>query len=216
MARRQPVVRDTRERVLAAALAEFSERGLAASSIEDIAERAGVTKGAVYYYFADKYDLAGDLQAQLWQRLGQQALAGIDPSAGALDRLDSAFRSFLGALDGQAEARFFLRDCWANPALDQAGRRTHEGGVALVTDLLTAGIDSGELAGDIDADAAARVLLGAFAEATLHILTSGEVESTMRVVARMIASLGAQNRTRHRRPVGANEPRSRAAKVARA
>jgi TetR/AcrR family acrAB operon transcriptional repressor len=203
MARREPKARDTRERVLAAALAEFAARGLHAASIEDIAARAELTKGAVYYYFADKDDLAGDLQAELWQRLGRQARADLDPRAGALDQLKQAFRSFLGALDDEAEARFFLRDCWASPALDPAGRRTHEAGVDMVRALLERGIASGELAAELDADAAARVLLGAFAEATLHILTSGQIDPTMDVVARLVDALGAGDRSRRPRTVAA-------------
>jgi TetR/AcrR family acrAB operon transcriptional repressor len=199
MGRREPKVRDTRERVLVAALAEFAERGLQAASVEDIAARAGLTKGAVYYYFSDKHDLAADLQAQLWERLGREANRDIDPAAGTLENLERAFGSFLAALQDEAEARFFLRDCWATPALEVAGRREHESGVGLVRRHLAAGIESGELAAEIDADAAARVLLGVFAEATLHILTSGQVEATMEVVVRMIHSLAAPDRARRPR-----------------
>jgi AcrR family transcriptional regulator len=37
-----------------AALAEFATHGYAATRLEDIAARAGVTKGTIYLYFADK------------------------------------------------------------------------------------------------------------------------------------------------------------------
>lgn len=203
MARREPKVRDTRERVLAAALAEFAEKGLQGASVEDIAARAAVTKGAVYYYFADKDDLAADLQGQLWQRMGERARADLDPTAGALDNLKQALRSFLVAIPDEAEARFFLRDCWTTPILDQPGRATHESGVELVRQLLTRAQRSGELADGVEVEPAARLLLGVFAEATLHILTSGAVEPTMEVVARMVDSLGAGDRSRRRRLVGA-------------
>lgn len=45
--------------IIAAALASFSEHGYAATRIEDIATRAGVTKGTVYLYFKSKEDLFG-------------------------------------------------------------------------------------------------------------------------------------------------------------
>jgi AcrR family transcriptional regulator len=191
MGRRAPKVRDTRERVLAAALAEFAARGLQGASIEDIAARAGVTKGAVYYYFADKEDLAADLQAQLWERLGEEANSGVDPDAGTLAHLEHAFGSFIATLHDEDEARFFLRDCSASPALSAASRREHVAGIGLVRPLLATGISSGELAPGLDPEATARVLLGAFSEATLHILTTGEVEPTLEVVTRMIRSLSA-------------------------
>ncbi len=190
MGRRAPMVRDTRERVLAAAQAEFAERGLQAASIEDIAARAGLTKGAVYYYFNDKEDLAADVQIELWERLGREASRQLDPAAGAVEKLNVAFGAFLAALADAGEARFFLRDCWATPA----SRREHERGVSIVREVLEEGIDSGELAPDLDPEATARVLLGAFAEATLHILTSGNVDATMGVVSRVILSLANPDR----------------------
>lgn len=46
-----------REAILAAALAEFSERGFANARLSAVAERAGVAKGTLYLYFAGKEDL---------------------------------------------------------------------------------------------------------------------------------------------------------------
>jgi AcrR family transcriptional regulator len=42
------------EEIVAAALEEFVERGFAATRLEDVARRAGVTKGTVYLYFKSK------------------------------------------------------------------------------------------------------------------------------------------------------------------
>jgi len=36
---------------------EFARRGFAATRLEDVAERAGVTKGTIYFYFKDKEEL---------------------------------------------------------------------------------------------------------------------------------------------------------------
>src|SRR5580704_7802114 len=47
----------TRERVLAEAQRLFRERGYAATSLEQIAEAADVTKGAIYGHFSSKEDL---------------------------------------------------------------------------------------------------------------------------------------------------------------
>jgi AcrR family transcriptional regulator len=44
----------TRASVLAAARSVFSRRGLRGASLEEIAEEAGVSRGAVYYHFDDK------------------------------------------------------------------------------------------------------------------------------------------------------------------
>jgi AcrR family transcriptional regulator len=46
-----------RKRLLDAALLEFRERGYAATSLQAIAQRAGLSKGAIYWSFRDKQDL---------------------------------------------------------------------------------------------------------------------------------------------------------------
>ncbi|MEM2548490.1 MAG: TetR/AcrR family transcriptional regulator [Nitrososphaerota archaeon] len=48
----------TREAIIKAAIELFSEQSYSKSSIEDIALRAGVSKGAIFHYFNSKIDLA--------------------------------------------------------------------------------------------------------------------------------------------------------------
>jgi AcrR family transcriptional regulator len=50
-----------RQAILAAALDEFSDRGFAATRLDDVAKRAGVAKGTIYLYFRDKESLFQDL-----------------------------------------------------------------------------------------------------------------------------------------------------------
>jgi AcrR family transcriptional regulator len=45
------------DEIVAAALEVFSEKGFAAARLEDIAAQAGVSKGAIYLYFATKQDI---------------------------------------------------------------------------------------------------------------------------------------------------------------
>jgi AcrR family transcriptional regulator len=56
--RRRKRRKDARpQEILDAALAEFASRGFAATRVEDIAARAGVSKGVVYLYFDNKVAL---------------------------------------------------------------------------------------------------------------------------------------------------------------
>jgi AcrR family transcriptional regulator len=50
--------------ILAAALAAFVERGFAATRLDDVARRAGVTKGTLYLYFPNKAELFKAVVAQ--------------------------------------------------------------------------------------------------------------------------------------------------------
>jgi len=47
----------TRNALLDAAEAVFEQRGVAGTSLQEVAEAAGVTRGAVYWHFRDKADL---------------------------------------------------------------------------------------------------------------------------------------------------------------
>jgi len=58
MARRTKEASDqTRRDIIAAARREFARRGVSRTSLEQIARAAGVTRGAVYWHFADKQAL---------------------------------------------------------------------------------------------------------------------------------------------------------------
>ena len=48
---------DRPDEIVAAAFEVFAERGFAAARLDDIAARAGVSKGAIYLYFATKEDI---------------------------------------------------------------------------------------------------------------------------------------------------------------
>jgi len=71
-----------RNAILDAAEDEFITRGFSGASYNQIIERAGVSKGAMYYYFDDKEDLfLTVVQRELVGLLG--ALGGIGPVASA-------------------------------------------------------------------------------------------------------------------------------------
>lgn len=195
MARRAPVPRDTRDRLLKAALDVFSEQGYVATSVDEIAARAGVTKGAVYYWFHDKEDLAADLQRSLWDEIATEAQAGVQPGASTTDNLKRSFRAYLRSLREHAHARFFLRDCWAVSSLEVAGRARHETEVVLVQRQVEQGIARGEIV-PVDPETLTRVLLGAFAEATLHVLTSGDADDAIEVVERLVDAFSAASQER--------------------
>ncbi|MBU9766713.1 TetR/AcrR family transcriptional regulator [Mycobacterium sp. TNTM28] len=58
MAKPSTTRRFARDRVLAAALELFAEHGVSGTSLQMIADRIGVRKGAVYYQFQSKDDIA--------------------------------------------------------------------------------------------------------------------------------------------------------------
>jgi AcrR family transcriptional regulator len=86
-ARKKPVRREgeakrdaTRRRLLESALGLFQKRGVAATTMRDIAKAAGLSLGASYYYFPSKEALMFAYyeanQAEIEATIGQRALEG--------------------------------------------------------------------------------------------------------------------------------------------
>ena len=68
----------TREKILAAAIREFSEQGLAGARIGAIAAEAGVNKALLYYYFHDKQALYVAALEDVAGKVAQNAIAVLD------------------------------------------------------------------------------------------------------------------------------------------
>jgi AcrR family transcriptional regulator len=89
---------ETRRRLIAAALKEFSKRGYSQVNLDEVATQAGLTKGAVYSNFSSKAELA---LAVLDRRIDQPlAIFGqIDPDAEQDDQLSTTGRLLARELD---------------------------------------------------------------------------------------------------------------------
>ena len=76
---RQPRTQAAEERraaILAAALEEFTARGYEGARLDDVAKRAGIAKGTIYLYFADKETLFQELVRSM-----------VHPVLGMLDKM---------------------------------------------------------------------------------------------------------------------------------
>jgi len=68
----------TREKILLAAVALFAEKGLAATSTQDIAKQAGVSIGLMYHYYRTKEDMFNALVAQAIEEIS--TISSINPT----------------------------------------------------------------------------------------------------------------------------------------
>lgn len=118
----------TRDAVLAAAGRVFAKRGFHGASLDAIAEDAGVTRGAVYYNFADKGELFLELLDRRCAERAQdlrEMFAGTEPgdvdAAGRQAQL--AARNALDAMTGDAEWGALYSEFLAHAARDAGFRR---------------------------------------------------------------------------------------------
>ncbi|MBC3950068.1 TetR family transcriptional regulator [Pseudomonas folii] len=65
----------TRSQILEAAEKAFYERGVARTTLADIASLAGVTRGAIYWHFSNKADLVQAMLDSIQEPLEEMALA---------------------------------------------------------------------------------------------------------------------------------------------
>lgn len=93
----------TRQAVLEAALDVFCEKGYAKATFDEIAARAGFTKGAVYWYFRNKADLVSALIVEYVQRKRAEMMP-LYPTGKTLDDLLEYF--VLWAEVGRKDLRF--------------------------------------------------------------------------------------------------------------
>ena len=94
----------TRERIIDAAEALVYQHGFAATSLDKVIERAGITKGAFFYHFKAKADLG----RALIQRYADRDLAHLDRTIARAERMSSDPRQriliFIGLLQEDFEA----------------------------------------------------------------------------------------------------------------
>src|SRR6476659_8810363 len=96
--------------ILRAAMQLFRERGLAATTIRDIAKESGYTNPALYKHYAGKEDLALYLFETSHRRLWSRCRAAIDSAPDFVGKLDRYIGEVLSLIDADPEAIAFLSE----------------------------------------------------------------------------------------------------------
>ena len=160
------------QEILDAALTVFAERGYRNTRLEDVGEAAGVTKGAIYHYFANKEDL---LLRAIEQR-SEEAFGRIeeivrDRTAPVSTRLRLVVRRWFGAVTKERLAVVTLLLQGIAHEAPEAFRRWLAGGptaaMRLIATLVREGQERGEFRPDADADVAARLLVSGLLQQTV-------------------------------------------------
>lgn len=150
--------------ILRAALLLFSGRGLAGTSIRDIAEESGYTNPALYKHFASKDELALHLFETCHARVWSTCASAMDGARGFDAKLEAFVGTWLGLLDDEPEVLAFLADSarvlW--PRARASVRRNTM--IGLARSLVREATGVGGSRGRVDPDVAAASVQGTLSE----------------------------------------------------
>lgn len=157
----------------------FALDGYAATSLDDVVAKAGVTKGALYHHFENKQDLFRAVYEQEQCLLMDDVVAAAAKRRGAWNMLVAACEAFLDSSLDPAVQRITLLD--APAALGWETMRAIEGAgsLRLLKEALAGAMSEGSL-DKRPVEPLAHLLFGALCEAALVIARSTDQAATAR------------------------------------
>lgn len=156
----------TRQRLYEAAVTLIAEQGFSSTTVDEIADRAGVAKGTVYYNFRSKTELFEQLLRHGVDRLTAELQRAADDTVAAggsrVDALDAMVRSGLHFIDRYpAFTQLYVAELWRTnrswrPTLVTLRSQV----IAVVETVLRDAVAKQELSEEIDVPLTAAALVG--------------------------------------------------------
>ncbi|MBT2384723.1 TetR/AcrR family transcriptional regulator [Streptomyces sp. ISL-11] len=158
--------RNTRRKLFEAAVTLIAEQGFSSTTVDEIAERAGVAKGTVYYNFASKTVLFEELLRHGIELLTDSLRGAADRTAerggGRVDALDAMIRAGLEFVALHPSlTQLYVAELWRTgrawqPTLTQVRQRA----MTVIESVLREAVEAGELSADLDVPLTASALFG--------------------------------------------------------
>ena len=182
----------TRAALVDAARELFAERGYAGVATEEIVQRAGVTRGALYHQFADKEDLLRavlhDLARELAEASATAALKEVDQWRQILAAVDA----FLDACVDPAIQQIMMTDAPSVLGWDEWREIDTQYGLGLVKASLENAMETGLIERQ-PVDPLSHLVVGALDEAAMYIARAqdaGKARAEMgQSIEKMLAGL---------------------------
>ncbi|MFE7772320.1 TetR/AcrR family transcriptional regulator [Streptomyces sp. NPDC057445] len=156
----------TRAKLYEAAVTLIAEQGFSATTVDEIAERAGVAKGTVYYNFKSKTELFEELLRYGVGLLTASLQAAADETeergGTKIEALDAMIKAGLGFIERYpAFTQLYVAELWrTNRAWQSTLLVVRQQAVAVVETVLREGVEQGELSEEIDVQLTAAALVG--------------------------------------------------------
>ena len=127
-----------RKQLLAAAQEVFVAQGYHAAAMDDIAERAGVSKPVLYQHFPGKLELYLALLDKHCDAIVAQVQAAMEATNDNKERVRGAVEAYFDFVDHESEAfrLVFESDLRNEPAVRERVERVERGCIAAITDTI--------------------------------------------------------------------------------
>ena len=190
--RRDEYSEASRRALLDSATKLFTERGFAATSLDEVAADARLTKGAVYHHFENKQAL---FEAVL-DEVEQETVAAVTAAAGSQSTVWEGSLAGLDAFFERCLDPAYRRICFQEGPVAMGFARWWECGEQYEIGLIKAMVEALRSEGQIeidDVDVLVRILFGSLAASALGIARAEDLEAerdaNRRVVVRMLEGL---------------------------
>lgn len=163
----------TRQKLFEAAVTLIAEQGFSSTTVDEIAERAGVAKGTVYYNFASKTVLFEELLRHgvelLTASLQNAADENAERGGSHVDALDAMVRAGLDFISRYPSlTQLYVAELWrTNRAWQSTLMMVRQRAIAVIEAELREGVAARELSEDIDVPLTASALFGMVVVAAL-------------------------------------------------
>ena len=152
----------TREAIVAGAAAVFGRRGYGLASIADIAAEAGVTKGALYFHFASKDELARAVIDEQHRRTMEAAAQVIEEGRPGLETMVVLSVMLARQLFADPVVQAGIRLSTDVSLFDPPVVEPYEDWLRAAEDLFRRAVEEGDLRPGLDPGMLARVVVPAY------------------------------------------------------
>ncbi|MGO0122088.1 TetR/AcrR family transcriptional regulator [Desulfothermobacter acidiphilus] len=156
--------------IFEAAVAVFSEKGFAKATMEEIARRAGIAKGTLYYNYRSKKELFLSLIEEGIERLEAAVKREIARRKGTFGKLEALIGAQLSFFEEHRDyGKLLLSEVWGlGTRWEKQLERLRLGYIGIIKDLLQRGQAEGIIRQDLEVNTAAMGVFGAVAVAALN------------------------------------------------
>jgi AcrR family transcriptional regulator len=173
----------TRRAVLDAARSLFGRKGYAQTSVDEIADAARVTKGAVYHHFAGKEALFRAVHAEVEAEAQARTVEAGNPQEPPIDQIVAMMNAYLDAALDEEIRRITLIDGPALLGLEPEAAPNEQ--VGHVRSFIAAAIAQGQIA-DLDAVVLTDLIGGLALLGGLQIARASDPDATRAAVGKAL------------------------------